>query len=166
MIYGHDRIYDNGRGGHLDHLQGFPLRERGRTHQHGRAAPHAQGQGRDDSGLPRTQRCGTAAEPRSEVDFRERNGVELPQNPDLKLNSIERTLQFMIVATSAAQRLTLYRAFLSALTTGIKACEVKDYRTYNLLYQDMPSDPQWYNGLDGKFAVRFSVKFLEASPTV
>lgn len=100
------------------------------------------------------------------VDFREHNGVELPENPDLKLNSIERTLQFMIVATGAAQRLTLYRAFLSALMTGVKACMVKDYRTYNLLYQDMPSDPQWYNGLDGKFAVRFSVKFLEASPTV
>lgn len=100
------------------------------------------------------------------VDFREHNGVELPENPDLKLNSIERTLQFMIVATGAAQRLTLYRAFLSALMTGVKACMVKDYRTYNLLYQDMPSDPQWYNGLDGKFAVRFSIKFLEASPTV
>ena len=100
------------------------------------------------------------------VDFREHNGVELPQNPDLKLNSIDRTLQFMIVATSAAQRLSLYQAFLSSLMTGIKTCVVKDYRTYNLLYQDMPSDPQWYNGLDGKFAVRFSIKFLEASPTV
>lgn len=100
------------------------------------------------------------------VDFREHNGVELPQNPDLKLNSIDRTLQFMIVATSAAQRLSLYQAFLSSLMTGIKTCVVKDYRTYNLLYLDMPSDPQWYNGLDGKFAVRFSIKFLEASPTV
>lgn len=148
MIYGHDRIYDNGRGGHLDHLQGFLCENEG-EHTNMDALLR----------MPKAKDVTT-------VDFRERNGVELPQNPDLKLNSIERTLQFMIVATSAAQRLTLYRAFLSALTTGIKACEVKDYRTYNLLYQDMPSDPQWYNGLDGKFAVRFSVKFLEASPTV
>ena len=39
------------------------------------------------------------------VEFRERNGVELPQNPDVKLSSIERTLQFWLRGTSAADRL-------------------------------------------------------------
>ena len=39
------------------------------------------------------------------VDVRERNGVELPDNPDVKLSSIERTLQFWLSAQSAAVRL-------------------------------------------------------------
>lgn len=99
------------------------------------------------------------------VDFRERHGVDLPQSPDLRLASIERTLQFAIVAASDARRLELYQSFLSALLTGVKAFAVKGYRTYHLLYRDMPADPAWYNDYGtGKFAVVFSVKFLEANP--
>lgn len=101
------------------------------------------------------------------VDFRERNGVDLPASPDLKLQSIERSLQFAILADSGAERLTCYRNFLNALLTGVKAFAVKDYRTYNLLYRDMPSDPAWYNDYAGrKFLVVFSVKFLEANPVL
>lgn len=101
------------------------------------------------------------------VDFRERNGVELPANPDLKLQSIERTLQFAILADSETERLTCYRNFLNALLTGVKAFAVKNYRTYNLLYQDMPSDPSWYNDYAGrKYLVVFSVKFLEPNPVL
>ena len=101
------------------------------------------------------------------VDFRERNGVDLPQDPDLKLSSIERTLQFAIIAASEAERLSLYQNFLSALLTGVKSFAVKGYRTYRLLYRDMPSDPAWYNDYgQGKFVVIFSVKFLEANPAL
>ena len=99
------------------------------------------------------------------VDFRERHGVELPQAPILRLSSIERTLQFAIVATSDAERLALYQSFLAALLAGVKALVVKGYRTYHLLYRDMPSDPAWYNDYgQGKYVVIFSIKFLEANP--
>ena len=101
------------------------------------------------------------------VDFRERDGVDLPANPDLRLASIERTLQFAILADSEAERLVCYRNFLNALLTGVKAFAVKDYRTYNMLYRDMPSDPSWYNDYAGrKFLVVFSVKFLEPNPVL
>lgn len=101
------------------------------------------------------------------VDFRERHGVDLPQDPDLRLSSIDRTLQFAIIAASNAQRLSCYQNFLAALLTGVKVFTVKDYRTYHLLYRDMPSDPSWYNDYgQGKFVVIFSIKFLEANPAL
>ncbi len=44
---------------------------------------------------------------------------------------------------------------------------VKGYRTYRLLYRDMPSDPAWYNDYgQGKSVVIFSVKFLEPNPAL
>ena len=44
---------------------------------------------------------------------------------------------------------------------------MKDYRTYSLVYLDMPTDPGWYADCSGqKFGVLFSVKFLEAQPSV
>lgn len=101
------------------------------------------------------------------VDFRERTGVELPSSPDVKLSSIERTLQFWLSADTAAERLRNYRAMLTLLTSGLLAAAVKDYRTYNLVYQDMPADPGWYDDCAGhRFGVLFSIKFLEPQPAV
>ena len=101
------------------------------------------------------------------VDFRERVGVELPQNPDLKLNSIERTLQFWLRGTTASDRLDKYQRIMTLITSGMLAIAVKDYRTYNMVYQDMPSDPSWYESYEGdRFYVLFSVKFLEPQPSI
>lgn len=101
------------------------------------------------------------------VDFRERNGVELPDNPDVKLSSIERTLQFWLSAQSAAVRLQRYKQVASLLVSGKLAMAVKNYRTYNLIYQDMPAEPEWYDSQDGSlYGVLFSVKFLEPKPEV
>lgn len=99
------------------------------------------------------------------VDFRERNGVELPDNPNLKLSSIERTLQFWLSAQSAAVRLQRYKQVAALLVSGKLAMAVKNYRTYNLIYQDMPAEPEWYDSQDGSlYGVLFSVKFLEPQP--
>lgn len=101
------------------------------------------------------------------VDFRERNGVELPDNPNLKLSSIERTLQFWLSAQSAAVRLQRYKQVAALLVSGKLAMAVKNYRTYNLIYQDMPAEPEWYDSQDGSlYGVLFSVKFLEPQPEV
>lgn len=101
------------------------------------------------------------------VDFRERVGVELPQNPDVKLSSIERTLQFWLRGTSAADRLNKYQRMMTLITSGMLAVSVKNYRTYNIVYQDMPADPSWYESYEGdRFYVLFSVTFLEPKPSI
>ena len=97
------------------------------------------------------------------VDFRERNGVELPQNPNVKLGSIERTLQFWLRGSSASDRLDKYQL----ITSGMLTINVKNYRTYNMVYQDMPAEPDWYGSYErDRFYVLFSVKFLEPQPSV
>lgn len=100
------------------------------------------------------------------VDFRERTGVELPPEPDLKLASIERTLQFWLVGSSEADRLSKYRAFTELLTSGVLEIAVAGYRTYTMVYQDMPAVPEWYPPYGGRAYVFFTVKFLEPNPTV
>lgn len=101
------------------------------------------------------------------VDFRERNGVELPADPDVKLYSIDRTLQFWLSAQSDAVRLQRYKRVAALLVSGKLVMEVKNYRTYNLVYQDMPADPEWHTSCDGTlYGVLFSVKFLEPNPEV
>ncbi len=101
------------------------------------------------------------------VDFRERVGVELPLNPDVKLNSIERTLQFWLRGTSVTDRLDKYQRMMTLITSGMLAIAVKNYRTYNMVYQDMPADPSWYESYEGdRFYVLFSVKFMEPQPSI
>lgn len=101
------------------------------------------------------------------VDFRERVGVELPLNPDVKLNSIERTLQFWLRGTSVTDRLDKYQRMMTLITSGMLAISVKNYRTYNMVYQDMPADPSWYESYEGdRFYVLFSVKFMEPQPSI
>lgn len=101
------------------------------------------------------------------VDFRERVGVELPQNPDVKLSSIERTLQFWLRGTSSADRLDKYQRMMTLITSGMLSISVKNYRTYNMVYQDMPTDPSWYESYEGdRFYVLFSVKFMEPQPSI
>ena len=58
------------------------------------------------------------------VDFRERNGVELP------------------------------------------TFDIAQYGQYVMVYQDMPSSPQWYKTFSGKSIVIFKVKFLEPQPSL
>ena len=101
------------------------------------------------------------------VDFRERNWVELPQNPNVKLCSIERTLQFWLRGNSASDRLDKYQRMMTLITSGMLAIAVKNYRTYNMVYQDMPADPEWYESYEGdRFYVLFSVKFMEPQPSI
>lgn len=103
----------------------------------------------------------------TKVDFRERTGVELPDNPNVKLSSIERTLQFWLRGNSASDRLDKYQRMMTLITSGMLAIAVKNYRTYNMIYQDMPSEPDWYESYEGdRFYVLFSVKFLEPQPSV
>lgn len=101
------------------------------------------------------------------VDFRERVGVELPLNPDVKLSSIERTLQFWLRGTSVTDRLDKYQRMMTLITSGMLAISVKNYRTYKMVYQDMPADPSWYESYEGdRFYVLFSVKFMEPQPSI
>lgn len=101
------------------------------------------------------------------VDFRERVGVELPQNPDVKLSSIERTLQFWLRGTSSADRLDKYQRMMTLITSGMLTINVKNYRIYKMLYQDMPAEPDWYESYEGdRFYVLFSLKFLEPQPSI
>lgn len=101
------------------------------------------------------------------VDFRERVGVELPLNPDVKLNSIERTLQFFLRGTSVTDRLEKYQRMMTLITSGMLSISVKNYRTYKMVYQDMPADPSWYESYEGdRFYVLFSVKFMESQPSI
>jgi len=101
------------------------------------------------------------------VDFRERVGVELPLNPDVKLNSIERTLQFWLRGTSVTDRLDKYQRMMTLITSGMLSISVKNYRTYKMVYQDMPADPSWYESYEGdRFYVLFSVKFMEPQPSI
>lgn len=99
------------------------------------------------------------------VDFRERDGVDLPANVNIKLKSIERTLQFAIIASSEAERFTLYKSFLEKIRSGKLEMVVKDYRTYSMIYQEMPSDPEWYQAYDKEHYITvFQVKFLDYAP--
>lgn len=101
------------------------------------------------------------------VDFRERVGVELPLNPDVKLSSIERTLQFFLRGTSVTDRLEKYQRMMTLITSGMLSISVKNYRTYKMVYQDMPADPSWYESYEGdRFYVLFSVKFMEPQPSI
>lgn len=101
------------------------------------------------------------------VDFRERNGVELPQDPAVKLNSIERTLQFWMCGNTASDRLDKYQSMMTLITSGMLTIIVKNYRTYKMVYQDMPADPSWYESYEGdRYYVLFSVKFLEPNPSL
>lgn len=101
------------------------------------------------------------------VDFRERVGVELPQKPNVKLGSIERTLQFFLRGNSKDDRLDKYQRMMTLITSGMLAIAVKNYRTYNMVYQDMPADPEWYESYEGdRFYVLFSVKFMEPQPSI
>ena len=99
------------------------------------------------------------------VDFRERDGVDLPANVNIKLKSIERTLQFAILASSEAERFTLYKSFLEKIRNGKLEMVVKDYRTYMMIYQEMPSDPEWYQAYDKEHYITiFQIKFLDYAP--
>ena len=99
------------------------------------------------------------------VDFRERDGVNLPANVNIKLQSIERTLQFAIIASSEAERFTLYKSFLEKIRSGKLEMVVKDYRTYMMIYQEMPSDPEWYQAYDKEHYITiFQIKFLDYAP--
>lgn len=99
------------------------------------------------------------------VDFRERDGVDLPANVNIKLKSIERTLQFAIIASSEAERFTLYKSFLEKIRSGKLEMVVKDYRTYMMIYQEMPSDPEWYQAYDKEHYITvFQIKFLDYAP--
>lgn len=99
------------------------------------------------------------------VDFRERDGVDLPANVNIKLKSIERTLQFAILASSETERFTLYKSFLEKIRSGKLEMVVKDYRTYSMIYQEMTSDPEWYQAYDKEHYITvFQVKFLDYAP--
>lgn len=101
------------------------------------------------------------------VDFRERNGVELPQNQNVRLCSIERTLQFWLCGKSKTDRLDKFQRMMTLITSGMLAIAVKNYRTYNMIYQDMPADPEWYESYEGdRYYVLFSVKFMEPQPSI
>lgn len=99
------------------------------------------------------------------VDFREHDGVDLPANVNIKLKTIERTLQFAILASSESERFTLYKSFLEKIRSGKLEMVVKDYRTYSMLYQEMPSDPEWYIAFDKEHYITvFQIKFLDYAP--
>lgn len=100
------------------------------------------------------------------VDFRERNGVELPSDVNLKLESIERTLQFCLSANSDAERLQKYQQFIKLLCSGKLTFDIAQYGQYVMVYQDMPSSPQWYKTFSGKSIAIFKVKFLEPQPSL
>ena len=122
----------------MDGIRCFPGRNgRRRTREHGCLASNAQGE------------------------------VELPQNPNVKLSSIERTLQFWLRGSSASDRLDKYQRMMTLITSGMLAIAVKNYRTYNMVYQDMPAEPDWYESYEGdRFYVLFSLKFLEPQPSI
>lgn len=109
----------------------------------------------------------SAAKDITTVDFRERTGVELPENPDIRLSSIARTLQFWLTADTEEARLSQYQQFQQLMVSGQLEFQIAGFRTYNMIYQDMPSDPEWYNSLDKRlYAVLFSIKFLEFKPAL
>ena len=98
------------------------------------------------------------------VDFRERNGVELPSDVNLKLESIERTLQFCLSANSDAERLQKYQEFIKLLCSGKLTFDIAQYGQYIMVYQEMPSAPQWYKTFWGKRLGLFKGKFLDRHP--
>lgn len=100
----------------------------------------------------------------TQVGFRERNGVELPENLDIKFESIERTLQFCIQGDNDADRLNKYNNFCNALTAGLLNINVTGYRLYKMVYQEMPTAPVWYKTFSGKSTVVFKITFLEPNP--
>lgn len=134
----------------MDGIRCFPGRDgRRRTREHGCFASNAQGEGYYYRRFPRKE------------------WVELPQNPNVKLSSIERTLQFWLRGSSASDRLDKYQRMMTLITSGMLAIAVKNYRTYNMIYQDMPADPEWYESYEGdRFYVLFSLKFLEPQPSI
>ena len=93
--------------------------------------------------------------------------IELPDNPDVKLSSIERTLQFWLRSNNKYNRLQKYQEFMKFITSSMLTINIKDYRTYKMVYQDMPNEPDWYVSYEGdRFYAFFQVKFLEPQPSI
>lgn len=102
----------------------------------------------------------------TKVDFRERNGVELPQNVNIKYESIERTLQFCLTADNDSERLSNYRRFIKLLGSGKLTFDIAGCGQYTMVYRDAPSSPSWFKTYSGKSVAIFKVKFLEPQPSL
>ena len=100
------------------------------------------------------------------VDFHERNGVELPDNIQLTFKAIERPLQFWIVENNLSLLMFKYNAFMKEVTSGNITIDITGWRQCKLIYQDMTNQPEIYEESGRMVAAIFTVKFLEANPSV
>lgn len=100
------------------------------------------------------------------VDFRERTGEDYPDNPDVQLSSIDRTLQFALKGVSEADRLAKYQAMMKLLVSGWLTFTVKSYRSYRMIYKAMDSEPAWYADRGDGAWVIFKVQFHEPKPEI
>ena len=102
----------------------------------------------------------------TKVDFHERNGVELPPNPQLTFKAIERPLKFWILETTKTALLAKYGAFMREVSKGKISLDITGWRQCTLVYQDMANQPEIYEEPGRMSAVVFTIKFLEPNPII
>lgn len=107
-----------------------------------------------------------AAKDITSVDFRERTGEDYPDDPDIQLSSIDRTLRFALKGVSEADRLEKYRGMMTLLVSGWLTFTVKSYRTYRMTYKSMDGEPAWYADRGSGAWVIFKVQFHEPKPEI
>ena len=99
------------------------------------------------------------------VDFRERDGEGAPDDPQLKLQSIDRTLQLCVTASTEVQRTERYRSLIKLLTSGWLDISVTGFGTYRMVYKQMYGEPEWYKAYGSTCIVIFNVTLHEPRPT-
>ena len=100
------------------------------------------------------------------VDFRERNGEDAPDDPQLKLQSIDRTLQICVTAPTEEQRTERYLSLLALLTSGWLDISVTGFGTYRMVYKQMDGEPEWYTARGGTCVAILRVTLHEPRPTL
>lgn len=99
------------------------------------------------------------------VDFPERDGEELPDDIEVRLQAVNRVLRFAVFGDTESERMTNYRNLMKELTAGMVSMVVKDLRTYNMYYRQM-DPPEWYNCYSGRHVVIFDVTMREPKPVI
>jgi hypothetical protein len=107
--------------------------------------------------------------PYTAVAFREEDGERLPEvlpSPAFEPRDVD--LQFAIVATSAAEFMAKYTAFVGMLKVGwinLRVAELPN-KTFRLYYKSSTDFGQLTRLGGGTVAGKFKVKFREPQPTI
>lgn len=110
---------------------------------------------------------GSQCKEQAEVDFAERDGVELPASLDVRLQPRDVTLFFCLWAQDAASYFSRYDTFMRMLREGdggwLRFSLKEIGRVFTFYYKGM-ADMEQLTPLDGGVCNRFHLVFREPNP--